>query len=67
MILRQRRVQWVLVYDAERVAENSAAILDSQAGEEAFCRVLDRFPSQAPRFLALTGQNETCRTYQVRK
>ena len=65
-ILRQHKVQWVLVYDSERVAENSASILGGKAAGEAVCRVLDRFPSQAPRFLLLTGQNGFCKTYQVR-
>ena len=30
-ILRQHKVQWVLVYDGERVAENSASILGGKA------------------------------------
>ncbi len=66
-ILRQHEVQWVLAYDADRVAENSAAILGSKPTERAICRVLDRSPSQAPAFLALTAQNQTCKTYRVRK
>lgn len=67
MILQQHGVKWVLVYDADRVAENSAAILSNKAEEGAFCRVLDRFPSRAPDFLALSRQDETCKTYHVRK
>ena len=66
-ILRQHRAQWVLAYDGDRVAENSTTILGNKAVEAPICRVLDRFPAQAPGFLALTAQNQTCKTYRVRK
>lgn len=65
-ILRRSQVQWVLVADGERVAENSAAILGVPAPANALCRVLDRFPSRAPRFLALSTQNGACKVYRVR-
>ena len=66
-ILRRHDVQWVLVSDGERVAENSAAILGVTAPAEALGRVLDRSPSKAPPFLALRWQNGVCKAYQVRK
>jgi hypothetical protein len=65
-ILHQGGVQWVLVYDAERVAENSAAILGEPASPDALCFTLDRTPSRAPAFLRLAGQNNACKLYQVR-
>ena len=65
-ILRRHEVDWVLVYDGDRVAENSAAILGVSAPAGALCRVLDHFPSQAPPFLVLSGQNGACKTFRVR-
>ena len=52
--------------DGDRVLENSAAILGSTAPAGALGRVLDRFPSQAPSFLALQWQNGVCKVYRVR-
>jgi hypothetical protein len=65
-ILREHGAKWVLVYDGERVAENSAAILGISVPGHPFCVLLDRSPSQAPPFLALAGQNSTCKVYRVR-
>lgn len=65
-ILRRHEVHWVLAYDGERVAGNSAAILGVSAPAGALCRVLDRFPSQAPPSLALSQQNGACKIYRVR-
>jgi hypothetical protein len=56
-ILRRHDVHWVLAYDGERVAENSAALLGVPAPTNALCFTLDRTPSQAPRFLSLAWQN----------
>ncbi len=65
-ILRQHRVQWVLVYDAGRVAQNSAAILGESIPPGALCFTLDRTPSRAPAFLQLAGQNNSAKLYRVR-
>lgn len=64
-ILEKRQVAWVFAYDSERVAQNSAAILNEPRPLEPLCRVLDRTPSQAPRFLIFSAQNPACRLYGV--
>ena len=64
-ILEKRRVEWVFAYDSDRVAQNSAAILNEPLPREPLCRVLDRTPSQAPPFLIFSAQNPTCKLFQV--
>jgi hypothetical protein len=64
-ILRKRRVAWVFAYDSQRVAQNSAAILNERLPAYALCRVLDRTPSQAPAFLVFFAQNAGCKLYRV--
>jgi hypothetical protein len=64
-ILDKHRVAWIFAYDADRVAQNSAAILDEPLPRQPLCRVLDRTPSQAPPFLIFSAQNPTCKLYRV--
>jgi len=64
-ILEKRHVGWVFAYDSERVAQNSAAILNEPLPREPLCRVLDRTPSQAPRFLIFSAQNPTSKLYRA--
>jgi hypothetical protein len=64
-ILEKRRVAWIVAYDSERVAQNSAAILNQPIPSQPLCRVLDRTPSQAPSFLIFSAQNPTCKLYRV--
>jgi hypothetical protein len=64
-ILEKRHVAWVFAYDSERVAQNSAAILNEPLPREPLCRVLDRTPSQTPPFLIFSAQNPTCKLYRV--
>jgi hypothetical protein len=64
-ILENRGVAWVFAYDSERVAQTSAAVLGVRPPARALCRVLDRTPSGAPRFLALTAQSGACKLYRV--
>jgi hypothetical protein len=64
-ILGKRHVVWVFAYDSDRVAQNSAAILNEPLSREPLCRVLDRTPSQAPSFLVFSAQNPTCKLYEV--
>ncbi len=66
-ILREHRVTWVLAYDADRVAENSAALLAVPIPSRALCFTLDRAPRSVPNFLALAGQNNAAKLYQVRQ
>ena len=55
-ICARRAVKWVVSYDSDRVAENSAAILDSPISSRALVYILDRNPSNAPAFLHLSAQ-----------
>jgi hypothetical protein len=64
-ILENHPVSWVFAYDSERVAQNSAAILNKALPLRPLCRVLDRTPTQAPRFLIFTAQNAACKLYRV--
>jgi hypothetical protein len=64
-ILEKRHVAWVFAYDSDRVAQNSAAILNEPLRREPLCRVLDRTPSQAPPFLVFSAQNPACKLYGV--
>jgi hypothetical protein len=64
-ILEKRHVAWVFAYDADRMAQNSAAILNEPPPLQPLCRVLDRTPSQAPPFLVFSAQNPTCKLYGV--
>ena len=64
-ILKKRAAAWVLAYDTERVARNSAAILNQPLPAHPLCRVLDRTPGQAPPFLVFSAQNATCKLYRV--
>jgi len=64
-ILEKRCVAWVFAYDSDRVAQNSAAILNEPRPLQPLCRVLDRTPSHAPPFLIFSAQNPTCKVYRV--
>ena len=64
-ILKKRAAAWVLAYDTERVARNSAAVLNQPLPPHPLCRVLDRTPGQAPPFLVFSAQNATCKLYRV--
>ena len=64
-ILNKRKAALVFAYESERVAQNSAAILNRELPPHSLCRVLDRMPSQAPLFLIFSGQNAACKLYRV--
>jgi hypothetical protein len=64
-ILEKRHVARVFAYDSDRVAQNSAAILNNPVPQQPLCRLLYRTPSQAPPFLILSAQNSTCKLYRV--
>jgi hypothetical protein len=64
-ILKKREAAWILAYDTERVAQNSAAVLNQPLSPHPLCRVLDRTPGQAPPFLLFSAQNATCKLYRV--
>ena len=50
-LLRKKNVNWVFVYDSDRVLRNSAAILNESISPEALGRVLDRTPGRASNLL----------------
>ena len=64
-ILQNHHVAWVCAYDSERVAENSAAILNEALPGDPLCRILDRTPGQAPRFLVFSAQTAAFKLYRV--
>jgi hypothetical protein len=64
-ILKKREAAWVFAYDSERVAQNSAAILNRGLPRHSLCRVLYRTPGQAPPFLIFSAQNAACKLYRV--
>jgi hypothetical protein len=64
-ILEKRHVVWVLAYDSDRVAQNSAAVLNQAVPLRPLCRVLYQTPSQAPPFLIFSAQNPTCKLYRA--
>ncbi len=64
-ILQKRHVSWVFAYDSDRVAQNSAAILNQPVPREPLCRVLNRTPSRAPSFLVFSAQTSACKLYRV--
>ena len=64
-ILQNHRVAWVFAYDSERVAQNSAAVLNQELSLHPLCRVLDRTPSQAPPFLIFSAQTAAFKLYRI--
>ena len=64
-ILEKRHMVWVLAYDSDRVAQNSAAVLNQAVPLRPLCRVLYQMPSQAPPFLIFSAQNPTCKLYRA--
>ena len=63
-ILRNRHVDWVLAYDWERVAQNSADLLGESFPDHAIGRILDRTPGLAPPYLVLSGQNQAAKLFR---
>jgi hypothetical protein len=64
-ILANHQTAWVIAYDSERVAQNSAVLLNVPVPAHPLCSVLDRTPSQAPPFLVLSTQNRVAKLYRV--
>ena len=64
-ILQKHRAAWVCAYDSDRVAQNSAAILNQALPLHPLCRVLDRTPGQAPHFLIFSAQTATFKLYRT--
>jgi hypothetical protein len=65
-ILSKHKVDWVVAYDAERVAQNSSALLGVTAGvAPAVCFALDQTPARVPPFLSFAGQRAAGKLYRV--
>ncbi len=64
-IVETRQIDFVLSYDADRVAESCSQILGQSVSEHALCYVLDRAPANSPRFLVLAAQNPTGKLFRV--
>jgi len=65
VILAEHQVTWVVAYDSERVARNSAGILGVGAPRHTLCSVLDRESAQVPKFLLFSAQNAAGKLYRV--
>jgi hypothetical protein len=66
-ILNIHNVSWIVSYDADRVAQNSAQILATPVPKNALCYLLDRRPSEAPAFLRLIAQTGRFKLLRVEK
>jgi hypothetical protein len=64
-ILNRHNVRWVVAYDADRVARNSAQILEYPISQNAFCYLLDRRPTEVPPFLRLIAQTGHFKLFRV--
>ena len=64
-MLKRRNVRWVIAYDADRVAQNSAQVLGHPISSNAFCYLLDRRPSELPPFLRLIAQTGRFKLFRV--
>jgi len=64
-LLENHKVGWVIAYDSDRTAQNSAQILGILAPQQPICFVLDKTPTRAPPFLVLSAQNGAAKLYRV--
>ena len=64
-LIQRLSVKWVVIYDAERVAQNSSQILGRAVSKNAACYFLDYRAGQAPRLLHLTAQTGHFKLFRV--
>jgi len=64
-LLENHKVAWVIAYDSERAAQNSAEILSIAVPQQSICFVLDKTATRAPPFLVLSAQNGVAKLYRV--
>jgi hypothetical protein len=64
-LLENHKVAWVIAYDFERAAQNSAEILGIAVPQQSICFVLDKAATRAPPFLVLSAQNGIAKLYRV--
>jgi MFS family permease len=66
-IIDRHHVIWIVSYDADPVAQNSAQILGSAIPKNAFCYLLDRRASEVPSFLRLIAQTGRFKLFRAEK
>ena len=66
-VIDRHNVIWIVSYDADRVAQNSAQILGTPVPKNAFCYLLDRRPSEVPPFLRLIAQTGHFKLFRAEK
>jgi asparagine N-glycosylation enzyme membrane subunit Stt3 len=64
-IIDRHNVTWIVSYDADRVARNSAQILGNSVPKSAWCYLLDRRASEVPPFLRLIAQSGHFKLFRV--
>ena len=66
-ILNWHNISWIVSYDADRVAQNSAQILGNPVPQNGLCYLLDRRASEVPPFLLLITQTSRFKLFRVEK
>jgi hypothetical protein len=66
-IIDRHNIIWIVSYDADRVAQNSAQVLGRATPKNAFCYLLDRRPSEVPPFLRLIAQTGHFKLFRPEK
>lgn len=64
-ILREHRPGLVVAYDADRISSQVAALRSQPTPERSLALILDREPSQAPKFLRLIEQTSPFKLYSA--
>jgi hypothetical protein len=64
-LLENHKVAWVIAYDSQRTAQNSAEILGTAVPQQPLCMMLDKMATTAPQFLVLSAQNRVAKLYRV--
>ena len=65
-IIDRHDVTWIVSYDADRLAQNSAQILGNSVPKNAWCYLLDRRPGEVPSFLRLSRRPDTSNSFARR-
>jgi asparagine N-glycosylation enzyme membrane subunit Stt3 len=66
-IINRHNVSYIVSYDADPMAQNSAQILGLSTPKNAFCYLLDRRPSEVPPFLRLIAQTGHFKLFRAEK
>ena len=64
-LLENHKIAWVIAYDSERTAKNSAETLGMAVPQQPVCFVLDKTPISVPPFLVLSAQNGIAKLYRM--